>query len=185
MRCLTLVIAACLASATSPTVSAQAHFGLGLGRASINIDCTGASACDKSGNGGKLLAGYRFAPNLGAELSYHDFGKAESSGPAAAAGSVRATAWGLGLAYVDEVAPRWLAGGRLGVARTRSRLSGVIGPANAAGSKASVQPLLGLVLGYELSPYLTFDVVLDFTRVKVGNVTSNARLLSAGLTYGF
>lgn len=185
MKRILVAFIATLGALVSPAVLAQGYFGLGLGGTNINVDCSGASSCDKSGTGGKLLMGYRFAPNLGAELTYVDFGKAEVSGPGAAAGSIKASAWGIGLAYVDEVAPNWIAGGRLGVARTKSKVSGTVGAFTAADSKASAQPTLGVMLGYVVSPHLSFDVVLDFSRARIGGTSSNVRLLSAGLTYGF
>jgi OmpA-OmpF porin, OOP family len=178
-----LLAAALLLAA--PAASAQGYFGMGIGGANVNANCTGSTSCDKSSTGGKIYAGYRVLPNLGVELSYFDFGSAKASGPAALSGSVKARAVSAGVSYMDEFAPRWLGGARLGVARTKADVSGNFGLFTSADSKSATQPLMGVALGYAVSRNLTVDMALDFTRIKIGADHANVRLLSVGLTYGF
>lgn len=171
--------------ASSPAAQAQAYVGLGIGPADIAANCTGTTSCDTSNAGGKLFGGFKVAPNWAVELSYFNFGKAKASGPAAASGEMKATAWGAGATYVGEFAPQWLGVGRLGVARTKADVSGNFGSFTSADSKTSTQPYGGLGVGHAVSKNLSFDVALDFSRVKYSNEKANVRLLSVGLTYGF
>lgn len=185
MKKLVLALASTAALLASPAVWAQAYVGLGIGSADIDANCTGAASCDTSNAGGKLFGGFKFAPNLAAELSYFDYGKAKASGPGAASGEIKATGWGAGVTYVGEFAPQWLGVARLGVARNKADVSGTVGSFTSADSKTSTQPYGGLGVGYAVSKNLSVDVALDVSRVKYANEKANVRLLSVGLTYGF
>lgn len=180
-----LALATIAALAVSPAAMAQTYVGVGAGPADIDLNCTGATSCDTRSNGAKLFGGFKFAPNWGAELNYFNFGKAKTTGPGAVSGTMKATGWGAGVAYVGEFAPQWLGVGRLGVARTKSDLSGTVGSFTAADSKSSTNPYIGLGVGYAVLPNLSVDLALDFSRVKYASEKANVRLLSVGVTFGF
>lgn len=185
MRKLALALASTVALLASPAVLAQAYVGLGIGSADIDASCTGATSCDTSSTGGKLFGGFKFMPNLAAELHYFNYGKAKASGPGAVSGEIKATGWGGGVAYGGEFAPQWLGVVRLGVARNEADVSGTVGGFTSADSKTSTQPYGGLGVGYAVSKNLSVDVALDVSRVKYASEKANVRLLSVGVTYGF
>src|SRR5262245_32793760 len=82
----------------SAAASAQGYAVLSAGASQLDLDCAGASTCDKSGTSFKLLGGYSFAPNMAAEFGYFDFGKARAADSGASL-DVKTTAFGGGIAF--------------------------------------------------------------------------------------
>ena len=155
------VLTALAALTLSTAASAQVYGVVSAGISRLDVDCTGASSCDKSGTGIKLLGGYRFMPNLAAEIGFFDYGKAKASG-SGVTGEIKNTAFGGGVAYHLDLAPSWNAVGRLGGGRG---------------------------VGYEASGTLSVDGAWDFSKSKYNkngaDESGNINMFSVGVTFGF
>jgi OOP family OmpA-OmpF porin len=204
---------ALLATATVQAQTAQTYVGGGLGMGSISVDCEGLNRCDKSSTGGKFHLGHRAANQWAFELTYLDWGKVRAqsteivsppaSGQAVALGAgpvtvtvdgeLRASGFGVGVAYFMPLATDWNAVLRLGVMRPEGKITGT-GSAQGitlseSASKRSTQAYFGLGVGYNLTPALALTGEADFSRVKYGlegeYETDPVRLISVGLRYSF
>ena len=191
---------------------AQGYVGGGLGWANIGVDCTDVAACDKSGTGGKLYGGYRFANQFALEGVYINWGKAKgritddlvvpvglavpldgSPIPVTADVDLKAAGLGIGMAYFMPVAKDWTGVVRLGVISNKGRLkltaSSNGSTVSESDSKRAAFADLGFGVGYNLSPNLALTGEADFSRVKYGSEgeheTDNVRLISLGLRYSF
>lgn len=204
MRASLITLAAGLALLGSGAASAQAYVGAGVGSGHISADCSGTTSCDTSSTGAKLYGGYLVNPALGVELGYFDWGKAKAttsvlplagSGgqeapqaitPIAASATLKATGFGLGVAYLPQLSADWNAVLRAGVAQNKGKVS-VDGGSGT--SKTSTQPYVGLGVGYLVTPNLTLTGELDFSRVKWNDGTADAtdavRLVTIGLRFKF
>jgi OmpA-OmpF porin, OOP family len=191
---------------------AQGYVGGGLGWTNISVDCSGLDQCDKSGTGGKLYGGYRFANQFAVEAVYINWGKATGSmtegflaGPGLAVPleaspimvtsdlELKTTGIGIGVAYFMPFSTNWDGVARLGVMRNDGKLRLT---ASAKGfteslteTKKATFAYFGLGVGYKLTPNLAITGEADFSRVKYGfegeYETDNVRLLSIGLRYAF
>ena len=155
----------------------QSYVGGNLGMARIDLNCT--ISCDKTGTGGKIYAGHKFAPNWAGEVSYIDYGKL-TSGPLSL--KVTSSGVGLGVAYHGVITETWNWVARAGLAS--NRLKSVV-PLSSS-SDTSIKPYLGVGVGYAFSPELNLTAEADFSKSKLENIASpNVRLISLGLRYGF
>jgi OOP family OmpA-OmpF porin len=72
-------------AASSPAAVAQApgdagwYVGAALGQDQLDLDCTGATACDDKDSSWKVFAGYHFNRSFAVEVGYGDLGKATAS----------------------------------------------------------------------------------------------------------
>lgn len=186
MKKILLPLAAAAALSIAGGAQAQGYVGAGLGWTRINADCTGATTCDKTGTGGKIFGGVRFADQFGAELSYFDWGKAKGTQVpvegGVVSGELKGTGWGVGVAWMAPVANDWQGVLRLGVARNHAK-----GTDNTGGSTSenTTKPYFGLGLGWRVSRNLSVDAAMDFSRLRLLDENANTQLLSIGLTYGF
>lgn len=183
------VLTALAALALSTAASAQLYGVVSAGISRLDVDCTGASSCDKSGTGIKLLGGYRFMPNLAAEVGYFDYGKAKAAAPGIT-GDIKNTAFGGGVAYHLDLAPSWNAVGRLGVAQVKTKISGTVsGLGSASDSDSNTALYGGLGVGYKLNRNLSIDGAWDFSKSKYNkngvDESGNINVFSVGVTYGF
>jgi OmpA-OmpF porin, OOP family len=176
------------ALALSSAASAQGYVGLGVGTTNLNADCAGTSSCDKTGTGFKLFGGYKYTPNIAAELVYFDFGKAKATIPDVGGplnGEIKTSAIGLGAAFMGPFAPEWSGVARLGIARVKGKVSASQGSRSASDSENSTQAYFGLGVGYALSKNASVDLSADFSKSKFSGESGNVRMIGIGLTYGF
>ena len=183
------VLTALAALTLSTAASAQVYGVVSAGISRLDVDCTGASSCDKSGTGIKLLGGYRFMPNLAAEIGFFDYGKAKASG-SGVTGEIKNTAFGGGVAYHLDLAPSWNAVGRLGVAQVKTKISGTVsGLGSASDSDNNTALYGGLGVGYKLNRNLSIDGAWDFSKSKYNkngaDESGNINMFSVGVTFGF
>lgn len=164
------------------------YLGGALGATHLGLDCGAALSCDRSDTGGKLFGGYRLGNGLAVELSYFDYGRATGSaavgGLGLASARLKGTGYGLGLAYFADITPAWTGIARAGVARNKAEVDAT-GAVVGSASETSTRPYFGLGLGYKLTPALSLDAGLDYTRFRLQGESSNARMLSLGLRYAF
>lgn len=170
---------AALALATG-SVFAQGYVGAAIGQSHVDVDC-GPASCDNTGTGYKLFGGYKFSPNLGAELTYFDWGKSTATF-GSATGEIRGTGVGLGVAFGGDFAAQWSGVARLGIASNRAKTSG---PLFVAASESKAQLYAGLGVSYAVSKELKVDLAADFSKLELMGEKGNVRLLSVGVTYGF
>jgi len=176
--------------AVSTAASAQSLYGVvSAGVTRVDVDCSGASTCDKTGSGFKLMGGYKFMPNLAAEIGYFDFGKVKATAPGINA-ELKNTAFGGGLAYHVDFAPSWNGVARLGLAQVKTKISGTVtGLGSASDSDNNTALYAGLGVGYKVSKTLSVDGAWDLSKSKYNkngvDESGNINMFSVGVTFGF
>ena len=131
--------------------SAQSAYGVvSIGSSKLNVDCTGATTCDSTDTGYKLLGGYKFSPNFAVEAGLFGFGKAKASDTVGNTAEITNTAFGGGIAFHQDLAPDWNFVARVGVASVKTKISGtVIGLGSASDSYSNIASYAGLGIGYK------------------------------------
>jgi OOP family OmpA-OmpF porin len=126
-----------------------AYVGGSIGQAKQTDACRGALiSCDDTDRAWRILAGYRFNPYIGAEIGYHDLGKATfiSGGTTF---EFKANAWELVAIGAFPLVDRLSAYGKLGVYRGEMKgNSNTFGPA--AAKDTNTDFTLGLGLQYDV-----------------------------------
>lgn len=184
-----LAALALAAAALSPLTLAQGYVGASIGQSRVDLDCGGATSCDRTDTAFKFYGGYMFTPNLGLEGVYFDQGKAELSGTDLTAGTVRAKYEGNGLGlYVLGVAPfdKFSVFGKLGIVSARikgSATSSLLG--SASDSERHTNLGLGIGAGYEFTSNLGARVEFERVRVEFQGEKRNVDLTTLGLVYRF
>jgi OOP family OmpA-OmpF porin len=179
------ILAALAVVAFSGAASAQVYGTASVGASRFSLDCSGATSCDKNDTAFKVMGGYKFMPNLAAEIGYFDFGKAKASlGPLS--GAVKLNGYGIGAAYLVDFGSNWNGVARLGVGRMKTKVS-----ATGFGSDSDTNTTVygGLGVGYRLTPAFSIDGAWDISRAKSDkngvNESGNVNALSVGVTYLF
>lgn len=175
--------------ALSTGACAQTYGVVSIGSSRLNLDCTGATACDKTDVGYKLMGGYKFSPNVAAEVGFFGFGKAKAS-DATINADVTNTAFGGGVAFHQDLSPNWNFVARLGLAQVKTKISGtIIGVGSASDSDNNISLYGGLGVGYKLSNTVSLDGAVDFGKSKYSkngvSDSGNITMISAGLTFAF
>src|SRR5258706_4441928 len=187
MKKIILAIAA-TASLSAGSAFAEGYIGGAVGQSHFNADCSGTTSCKNNDTGYKLFGGYKFSPNLGAELTYFDYGKATASlqsGSTLITGQLRGTGLRLAVAFMGDFAPQWSGVARLGIASNRAKVTATAGTLTGSDSETKAAAYAGLGVGYAISKELKVDAALDFSKLKFSGETFNVRLLSVGVTYAF
>jgi OOP family OmpA-OmpF porin len=173
------VLTALAALTLSTAASAQLYGVVSAGVSKLSFDCGAAASCDKTDTGFKIMGGYKFMPNLAAEIGYFDFGKAKATNL-----DIKGTGFGAGVAYHQDLAPNWGVVARGGIAQVKTELSG-----STNDSDSNVEPYLGLGIGYRLNKNLSIDGSWDYSRGKYNkggiDESGSANMFSAGVTFGF
>lgn len=211
-----LSITAGLAMLAATAAQAQGYVGAAAGWAKIDAGCSDIRAeggtCDNTSTGGKVYGGYKFTSNWAVELVYFDWGKlkAEYVEEAVTGGlrsplevspiflvdvsaKLRATGFGVGVAYFMPFASNWSGVARLGVARNRGKVTATVSDGEItesdSTSKSEMFPYFGVGIGYHVTPNLAITGEVDFSRVKYGAdgdyQKDDVRLISIGLRYAF
>jgi OmpA-OmpF porin, OOP family len=189
----TQLLTALAALTLSTAASAQFYGVVSAGVSRLDVDCTGASNCDKTDTGFKLLGGYKFMPNLAAEVGYFDFGKAKATFQDPVLGPINAdiknTAFGGGVAYHVDLAPNWNAVGRLGLAQVKTKLGASALGSSGSDSDNNTALYAGLGVGYKVAKNVSIDGAWDFSRSKYNkngvDESGNINVFSVGVTFGF
>jgi OOP family OmpA-OmpF porin len=174
------------------SAAAQVSIEGAFGPTDLNVDCTGASHCEKSGTGAKLVVGYAVNPNIAVEAGYVNFGEAKAGGTIYRLGATEVTlksnAFYIGGAFRGDFAPSFAGVARLGIAQVETKIeatSSVYGAGSDSKSKANA--LFGLAVEYAVTPKVKVTGGVDFTQSPIAedNETATLRLLSLGLKYNF
>lgn len=177
-------VAAAAATLFTSTAFAEGYVGGAIGQARINLDCEGAPTCDKSDTGFKLYGGYKFMPNMAAEVTYFNFGKAKAADGGLSL-NLKANAIGVGVAFIGDFAPQWSGVARVGVASVRVKANASLDGVSGSESDSSTNAYLGFGLGYEISKGLALTADVDLTRGKIVGESGNVRMISVGLRQSF
>jgi OOP family OmpA-OmpF porin len=185
--------AAALAGLTA-AVGAQAQWlkpgtvygAVGIGILEGGYECEGSPVCERPRAGAKLFGGYRFTPNLAAEVSYFYLGtfkSEEGNGSFAPTDAVntklRNSAVSLAIDWSNEVFQVMTTHVRFGLAVART--NGSVAYANGTRERVNeyaTKPYLGLGLSYQVNPYIRFYSGYDILRNKDNN---HFHVLSLGL----
>lgn len=192
-----IVLACCLAVSTGATM-AQTYVSARVGVTEFGIDCEGASTCDKSDAGYQFNVGYKFTPQVAAELGYVNFGKVHATGylygyvggyyfysPTYMTVDMDMTGWTAAVALRAPVSPVLSGVLRLGVATiTVDSQVSLAGSARTV-SETKANPYLGLGLEYAFSKNIKGTLSADFTQFQLSGQTGDVRMLSIGAQYDF
>jgi OmpA-OmpF porin, OOP family len=174
--------------AFSATASAQIYGSVSAGVSKQDVDCTGVASCDDKGTAFKVLGGYKFMPNLAAELGYFDYGKVRGADSGASL-EAKTNAIGAGVAYHMAFSPSWSGVARLGAARVKTKLTATLGGLSGSDSDTNTALYGGLGVGYRVSPTVTIDGAWDFTKSKYDkngvDESWSVNAFSVGVTFGF
>jgi len=159
-----LVIAVLAAACAVPATAGSGYYGAAVGRAEQTLNVLGVDMAENS-TSGKLFAGYQFNRVLGAEVGLIQFGTAIVS-----SGGIDVTSRPSSLyAAVTGAMPlndRWALYGKLGVARTHSRVSATMNGWTDAVGANHTGPMFGAGVGYSLnSNVLLFGEFEQFGKV--------------------
>ena len=176
-----LATAALLAMTGAAHAQAGGYALIGGGRSDFKVDCSGTSACDKSGNALQLIGGYRFASGWALEGLYANLGKTTANSGGIRV-EVKGTALGAGGAFFVDLNPSWMLTGRLGLASVkldgRARLGNLVGDV----SDSSANLYTGLAVGYNFSKtlgaelgYLRTSGEIEGEKGNIGALTLSAR----------
>lgn len=171
--------------------SAQAYVGGALGITNQDVDCQGASKCDKNAFGGKIYAGYSIDPIFALEAGYANFGKFSASGNATGIGQVdvdlRSSAVFILGAIRGNVAQDMKLVGRLGMANVTSKINVSALGSSGSDSMSEISAYYGIGLEYSFSKNLSGSVEADFTKAADVAETGNGliRMISVGAQYRF
>ena len=184
------VLLAAAALALSGAASAQTYATVSFGSSNIKLDCAGAEVCDKSDAAFKLLGGYKFTPNVAAEVGYMSFGKAKIR-DAGESLDVGVTGVGVGVAFHQDLSANWNFVGRLGLAQMKTKLdASIAGLGSGSDSDSNAQLYGGLGVGYKINKQVSIDGAWDFTKGKYNKDgldlgSGNVNAFSIGLTFAF
>lgn len=189
------IMLATLMAVVAGGASAQVYLEGAFGSSNLEVDCTGASRCEKSGTGAKLIGGYTVNPNIAVEVGYVNFGDAKFAGyttvPRLGYGyadvTYKSTAFYIGGAARGELVRGLWGVARLGLAQVETKADVRFGSLAGSTSDTGANALFGLGLEYAVVPKFKVTAGVDFTQSPIaeGNTTATLRLLSIGAQYKF
>lgn len=185
MKKYALVIAAALAAgAAQADEPARAYLTVAGGSTHLNLDCDGATSCDKTDTGGKIVGGYSFGNGFSLEAGYWSLGKARGSDGTLSA-TIKPTAFTLGGAFSLPLSSEWGMNFRLGAAQVKAKVDGTIGAVTVSTSENNTKVYAGVGLTYTISPAVKLELGVDSTQLEFGGGKGTLRLVSVGATFAF
>lgn len=185
MKKYALVIAAALAAgAAQADDSARAYVTVAGGSTHLNLDCTGATSCDKTDTGGKIVGGYSFGNGFSLEAGYWSLGKARGSDGTLAA-TIKPTAFTVGGAFALPLGNEWGMNFRLGAAQVKTKVDASAGSISRSRSENNTQVYAGVGLTYDISQAVKLEFGVDSTQVEFASEKGTQRLISVGATFAF
>ena len=181
MKKLLLRTTVAAAALLAPVAAISQYVGLGVGQGRIDINCAGATTCDKTDTGFKLYGGLSLAGPFTAEVTYFNWGKAELSAPTGDL-KTRVRGLGLGVAYFIPLAAVQCVA-RAGVARNRAETDTTLG-GSATHTKTAPYFGTGCAWGFAPTWWLTGEV--DVSRAKYTPTDdADLRLITLGIRHSF
>ena len=181
----------CAVSLLLASLTARAgdfSIGLGVGADQGKTDCVAGYSCEHGSTHAKLFLGYRVTNGIEAQAVLFDGGKFDGgdTSPLGTAFGGRFKVDGIGVAagYRWSFMPGWSLKGQLGLARVRTRFD-YAAPFSGDVSESTTQPLIGMSVGYDLTPNWRLSVDYDATRFKVHTTRGSLQMLGASAQYTF
>jgi OOP family OmpA-OmpF porin len=185
MKKYALEIAAALAAgAAHADEPARAYLTLAGGSTHLNLDCTGATSCDKTDTGGKIVGGYSFGNGFSLEAGYWSLGKARGSDGSLSA-TIKPTAFTVGGAFSLPLSNEWGMNFRLGAAQVKAKVDASAGSISGSTSESNTKVYAGVGLTYAISPAVKLELGVDSTQVEFSGEKGTLRLISVGATFAF
>ncbi len=185
VRCL---LAAAASIAAGVTSAADFSVGAGAGADRGRVDCVDSFPCDRSAAHWKLFAAYRISETVDVQAVFFDAGRFKGGDTTPLGtefgGRFEVSGFGLTGGYRWQLAPAWSLGVRAGVASVRTRFD-YADPAFGSARKTTFQPLVGVGLGYAVTPSLRLGLDYDVTRFKVHTTHGSLQMLGLAAQYSF
>ena len=182
-----LAFAAAMSSA--PVAAQNLYVEVGAGRSRASVDCTGTSACDRSGSFVRGILGYEFMPNWALEVSLADLGRVNASGSLAGGGTVQTSAKlrsaGIGVAGSLPLSDSFALIGRLGVASNKTSVRGTAMGASVNDSERHTAAYVGMALNYALSQTSSVGLTVDRTQAEFDGSKSTVVAVGVGARFRF
>lgn len=174
-------------AAAQGMATGQAYAGASIGGSKYDLNCTGATVCDRSGIGWKLFGGYMVHPNFGIELDVRHHGESDLSGTVGGAAVTNTfKAYGAGLYGLGQVrSGAFSAFGKAGLAWMRGSGVAAVADLGAPDRESHVRPAWGLGIGWDFTKTLSARLEFERVRVKFGGDKFDADLVSAGIISRF
>lgn len=150
----------------------------------LNIDCAGATSCDRNGSGGKVVLGYDFGNRFSLEGGYISFGKA-SGADAGIGATVKPSAWLAGGRLSMPMSPTWGVDLRLGAAKVKTRLDARVGAATGSASESKTKAYAGMGVTYIASSSVKLELAADATQAAFATEKGMVRLISVAASFAF
>jgi OOP family OmpA-OmpF porin len=170
-----------LALAAEP--SAYISTGVGSAEQKLSIDDLDVSKRDTAF---QIAAGYQFSSNAGVELGYTYLGKAAISSDDATVSS-KPQAFHLAVTGTWNASPSFAVTGKLGAARTRTRLEASVGGFSTYETETRSSPTFGIGARYKFEP--DFAATLEYQNfgkiIKGDGADLKAHVVLVGIRYSF
>lgn len=183
-----LVVVGAAALGASPAALAQAYAGVGIGPSKIDINCAGATTCDKTDIGFKLYGGWHLPGPFAVEVVYFDWGKAKlTSTPGGGNFALDTKARGIGIGVAYFINFGWgQCALRAGIASNRAKTTTVLNGVGASNSYSLAAPTYGGGCAYPVAPSWWITGEADFSRVKyTGTDKADVQLFTLGIRHSF
>lgn len=178
----------CLAHVGPAAAAPDISVGVGAGVDRGRVDCVASFACDRSSSHAKLTGGYRLADAVELQTIFFASGKFKGGDTTPLGtefgGSFKVRGLGLSAGYRWELAPKWQLTARAGAAAVRTRFD-YENAAYGSASKTKLEPLVGVGIGYAISPQVTVGIDYDATRFKVHTEHGSLQMLGLAVRYSF
>jgi predicted porin len=138
-------------------------------------ECQGAAVCEHAKTSGKVFGGWRFTPNLAAEVGYYYLGRFQATAGSNSAANgfesrtLKNKAVSVGIDWSGELLGVLTQHIRFGLARVTTE--GTITPINGVTKtvhEADTKPFFGLGLSYQFNDHVRFYQSYDYLRNKNG-----------------
>lgn len=160
----------------------QGYLGAAIGTAKWNLDCTGASTCNKTDTSYQILTGYNFSPTWAVEGSFFSLGETSASS-AGVAGAFKSSGVDFGAVVKTPAMKGFVGLAKMGVAYVKGEVVGSVGNLIGSGSQYSLQPMFGIGLMYHVNTEVSVRADYTYRKVKVAD-TSNATGNVSTITLG-
>ena len=171
-----------------PVGAADFSVSVGAGPDRGRVDCVASFPCDRGSAYWKLSAAYQISRSVDVQAIAFDAGhfKGGDTTPLGTefGGTFKVSGLGLTAGYRWDFAPSWSLVGRAGLAAMRTRFD-YANPAFGSARKTTTQPLLGLGLGYTITPTVRLSLDCDVTRFKVHTTRGSLQMLGVAAQYSF
>lgn len=176
-----IILAALLGAASA---QAQVYGSVAVGSTNLALDCAGATVCDKTDTGMKVVGGYGFGNGFSLEAGYVSFGKFRGSDGLISA-TIKPTAFTVAGAFALPLNTDWGMNFRLGLAQVKTKIDAAQGALQGSASQSKASAYAGLGVTYAVSKDIKLEAAIDSTQAKFDGESGTVRMFSVGATFGF